>query len=105
MIVERLSRATMVQVYEAHLGRCEECGKGLPFCDDRTVYDLIMPRELGGTASSFNMQILCLEPCYAAKEAFDAQRLRSNARLSEQAIRHSAHRRRSHPPLQSKGAA
>ena len=75
MIAEGLTTADKRRIYEQELGRCGECGKGVPRRGVSPVYDRITPPELGGQASDANTQLLCEGACYDGKEAFDLARI------------------------------
>jgi hypothetical protein len=78
--VELAPRAAMTaarkrRVWEAHQGRCEECGKGVPMEGPLVAYDHIIPLALGGADTDANLQPLCTVPCHARKTAHDIWRI------------------------------
>lgn len=74
--VTKTHRAAMTparkrRVWEAHLGRCEECGAALPVDGPTVAYDHVIALALGGADTDANTQLLCTVPCHAKKTAHD----------------------------------
>ena len=85
--VEIALRAAMTparkrRVWEAHLGRCEECGERLPVEGPEVAYDHIIPLQLGGPDTDANLQPLCTVPCHARKTAHDMTAIAKAKRLA-----------------------